>query len=139
MALVQKSLRVSKKIVTEIEQIAKENKKDFSSVTNELLEEAIKSHRCPGIVFTEGVQGKRARIAGTGLEVWEVIAGYQSVEKNIRRLRRAYHRLTEQQLKAALGYYQTYPDEIDEQIAKNEDWTLERLAQRHPFLAVDRS
>ena len=138
MASVQKSLRVSKKILSEIEQIAKENKKDFSSVTNELLEEAIKSHRCPGIVFTEGVKGKRARIAGTGLEVWEVIAAYQSIGGNIARLRRAYHWLTEQQLKATLGYSKLYSDEINELIAENEDWTLERIHQKHPFIVVDK-
>ncbi len=38
-------------------------------VCKELLEGAIKMHRCPGIVFTEGVSARRARIAGTGIEV----------------------------------------------------------------------
>ena len=79
------------------------------SVANELLEEAVKIHRCPGIIFTEGVKGRRARVAGTGIEVWEIIATYKSVGENLRRLRQAYHRLTDQQLKSALGYYKAYP------------------------------
>ena len=42
--------------------------------------------RCPGIVFTEGVNGYRIRIAGTGIEVWEVIASYKNVDEDFKRL-----------------------------------------------------
>ncbi|HLG21458.1 MAG TPA: DUF433 domain-containing protein [Candidatus Manganitrophaceae bacterium] len=138
MALIQKSLRIPKKVANEIEKIAKEENKDFSNVTNELLEEAVKIHRCPGIVFTEGVKGKRPRIAGSGLEVWEVIAAYQGVGKSFNRLRRAYHWLTEQQLRAALGYYHAYPEEIDALIIKNKAWTVEQVRRKYPFLVFDR-
>jgi len=105
-------------------------------VANELLEEAVKIHRCPGIIFTEGVKGRRARVAGTGIEVWEIIATYKSLGKNLHRLHRAYHWLTDQQLKSALGYYKAYPEEIDRLIAVNENWTPERIHKRHPFLPV---
>ena len=64
--------------IDEIDKIARKIKKDFSAVTNDLLEEAIRAHRCPGIVFSEGVSGKRAKIAGTGIEVWEIIAACRS-------------------------------------------------------------
>lgn len=138
MAVIQKSLRIPEKILKEIERIAEEAQKDFSRVTNELLEEAVKTHRCPGVVFTEGVRGRRARVAGTGIEVWEIIAAYQSVGKNLNRLKRAYHWLTSQQLQAALGYYKAYPEEIDRLIAANEGQTPERVHERHPFLTSSR-
>ena len=134
MALVQKSLRIPKKIIKEIQQIAKDMQKDFSSTANELLEEAVKLHCCPGILFTEGVTGRRARVAGTGIEVWEIIATYESIGKSLHRLRQAYYWLTDQQLKAALGYYKAYPDEIDRLIVRNESWTPQRVHKRHPFL-----
>jgi len=134
MAVIQKSLRIPEKILKEIERIAEEAHKDFSRVTNELLDEAVKTHRCPGIVFTEGVRGRRARVAGTGIEVWEIIAVYQSVGKNLNRLKRAYHWLATPQLQAALGYYKAYPEEIDRLIAANEGQTPERVRERHPFL-----
>jgi uncharacterized protein (DUF433 family) len=134
MAVIQKSLRIPEKILKEIERIAEEAQKDFSRVTNELLEEAVKAHRCPGIVFAEGVRGRRARVAGAGIEVWEIIASYQSVGKNLSRLKRAYHWLTGPQLQAAIGYYKTYPEEIDRLIAANETHTPERTHERHPFL-----
>ncbi len=138
MPTVQKSLRLSEDVVREIDNIAKTIKKDFTAVTNELLEEAIKTHRCPGIIFSEGVSGRRARIAGTGIEVWELIAAYKGVNKNIKKLRRSYHWLTEQQIKAAIGYYTLYPDEIDMLIAENERWTSESIRNKYPFLMAGR-
>lgn len=138
MATVQKSMRIPEKMIEEIRAIARESGKDFSAMTKELLEVAVKMHRCPGIVFSEGVSGKRARIAGTGLEVWEVIANYKSLSENMERLKTAYNWLTELQIRAALGYYRAYPDEIDQLIALNESWTADSIQKRHPLLAGSR-
>ncbi len=90
--------------------------------------------RCPGIIFSEGVTGRRARIAGTGIEVWEVTATFKSVGKDFKRLSRAYHRLTEQQLMSAIGYYRAYPEKIDHLIRQNEELTKEYVHERYPFL-----
>jgi uncharacterized protein (DUF433 family) len=139
MPTLQKSLRLSEDLVREIDEIAKEGKKDFTAVTNELLEEAIKAHRCPGIIFSEGVNGRRARVAGAGIEVWEVIAAYKSVGKTFKRLQKSFHWLLEQQIKDALGYYSLYPEEIDALIQENEQWTPERVAQKYPFLSAGKS
>lgn len=138
MASVQKSMRIPKEMVKELQGIAQQSGKDFSTVTKELLEEAIKMRRCPGILFAEGVSGRKARIVGTGIEVWEVIANYKSVGEDFERLRTVYHWLTELQLRAALGYYLAYPKEIDHLIAQNENWTQESIRKRHPFLAGNR-
>ena len=137
MITIQKSIRIREKTIKEIEQIARESGKEFSSVTNELLDEAVKTQRCPGIIFTEGTTGRRARIAGTGIEVWEVIATYKGLDENFTRLRKAYHRLTEQQLKSAVGYYRTYPEDIDNLIKQNEMLTPEYIREKYPFLARD--
>ncbi len=139
MASVQKSMRIPKEMVDEIQDIAQQSGKDFSTTTKELLEEAIKMHRCPGIVFGEGVKGRRSRIAGTGIEVWEVVANYKSVDKDLKRLITIYHWLTEIQLRAALAYYTAYPDEIEDLIARNEIWTKENVQKRYPFLAATRA
>jgi uncharacterized protein (DUF433 family) len=108
MSTVQKSMRIPEELIKELNSIAQESGKDFSTVTKELLQEAIKMRRCPGIVFTEGVSGRRARIAGTGIEVWEVIANYKSVDNDLRRLRKTYQWLTEQQFRSIIGYWKTY-------------------------------
>ena len=133
MASIQKSLRLPPETMKEIEQMAKETRQDFSNVTKDLLQEAIKMRRCPGILIAEGTGGRRARVAGTGIEVWEVIATYKSVKEDFKRLQKAYHWLSGEQLKAALGYYTTYPEEIDRLLEQNEQWHDKKVRDRYPF------
>jgi len=134
MAGIQKSLRLPPDTLREIEQMAKETGRDFSGVTLDLLSEAIKTRRCPGIVLAEGVNGRRAKVAGTGIEVWEILANYQRLNQDFNRLKKAFHWLTPDQLRAALGYYAAYPEEIDELIDRNRDWTSQILKKRHPLM-----
>jgi uncharacterized protein (DUF433 family) len=134
MTAVQKSLRIPQDTVQEIERIASESGRDFSSVTKDLLSEAIKMHKCPGIFFAEGVSGRRPRVGGTGIEVWEVIANYKSLDQDYKRLQTAYHWLTEQQLRAAIGYYRAYSEEVDDQIERNESWSQKTVAESYPHL-----
>jgi uncharacterized protein (DUF433 family) len=138
MRTVQKSLRVPVEVVQAVQETAKAAGQDFSTMASELLTEAVKMRRCPGVLFADGPGGRRARVAGTGIEVWEVIATYRSVHRSLRRLQRTYHWLSEPQLRAALGYYEAYPEEIEQQIARNETWTKKRLAQQHPAFVLDR-
>ncbi|MCX5916791.1 MAG: DUF433 domain-containing protein [Deltaproteobacteria bacterium] len=115
--------------------MAQDSGKDFSAVTKDLLEEAIKMRRCPGIVFAEGMSGRTARVAGSGIEVWEIIATYQSLKKDTGRLKKSYHWLSAEQLRAALAFYSAYPEEIDRQIEKNQRWSQEEIRKRYPFMS----
>ena len=135
MPTIQKSLRMPEEVIKEIEDLSRDSAMDFTAVVNELLEEALKMHRCPGVVFTEGTSGKRARIAGTGIEVWELIASHKSVKKDYKRLRKTYHWLTEQQIKSAMGYYVLYTEEIERLISENEGVTAGEIKKKLPFLA----
>ena len=134
MAGIQKSLRLPPETMKEIEQMAKETGQDFSNVTKDLLQEAIRMRRCPEILFAEGTSGRRARVAGTGIEVWEVITAYKSVKGDFKRLQKAYHWLSGEQLKVALVYYAIYPNEIDRIIEQNEQWSDEKIQDRYPFM-----
>jgi uncharacterized protein (DUF433 family) len=135
MGAVQKSLRLPEETVKEIDKLAKERGEDFSATAKNLLEEAIKTRRSPGIIFALGVSGRRARVAGTGIEVWEIIARYHSLNRDQKRLQQAFHWLAPGQIKAALGYYAAYPAEINALIARNEQWTEETLEKRYPALS----
>src|SRR3989304_3930608 len=136
MPTIQKSLRMPEEVIKEIEDLSRDSAMDFTAVVNELLEEALKMHRCPGIVFTEGTSGKRARIAGAGIEVWEVVAAYKSVGEDFKRLKKTYHWLTDQQLKTAIGYYRLYPEEIDAIISENERLPHTEIQRKYPFLSA---
>lgn len=45
----------------------------------------------------------------------------------------AYPWLSELQLRAAVGYYQLYPEEIEERLAREAAWTPERVWSELPF------
>jgi len=114
-----KTLRLRGDLRSEIEQIAKRKHRSFSEVTQDLIEEALKIRKCPGIYFADEPAGREAKIMGTGLGVWEVISVQKEVSKNERALHSCFHWLNEAQIKAALLYYARYPAEIDELIAEN--------------------
>ena len=82
-------------------------------MSTELLSEAEKMARVPGITFADGPAGRRARVAGTGLEVFEVISAYLACNRDWKRLADWYHWLSDTQLQAALRYYALFPEEID--------------------------
>ena len=69
MATVQKSIRLPEEAVKEIEALASGSGKDFSGVARDLLIEAVKMRRCPGITFADGPTGRCAKIAGTGIGI----------------------------------------------------------------------
>ena len=106
----------------------------FSEVASSLLREAVRMRRVPGVVFMDGPAGRRASIAGTGLDVWEIIATFKSVGADRERLEASYEWLSDRQLSAALAYYDLYPQEIDERIEEDEHWTPERLYGEFPYL-----
>lgn len=84
----------------------------------------------PGIVFADGAAGRRARIAGTGIDVFELIKAYYELGQDENKLREALDWLTEAQLKAALSYYRANPLEIDARLREEE-----RLEEQHALLS----
>ena len=135
MTTVQKSIRLPEEAVKEIEALASSTGKDFSGIARDLLIEAVKMRRCPGITFSDGPSGRRAKIAGTGIDVWEFISTFKGLDENYKKLKKSYHWLNDQQIRAALSYYAIYPDEIDEKIARNEDITEAQVVNRFLFLS----
>ena len=102
-------------------------------MTTELLDEAIRMRRAPGVLFVDGPTGRRAVLAGTALEVWEVVATWREIDEDAGELARSYPWLSEMQLRAALGYYRLYPDEIDARLEREAAWTPERVRRELPF------
>ena len=135
MATVQKSIRLPEEAVKEIEALGSGTGRDFSTVARDLLIEAVKLRRCPGITFADGPTGRRAKIAGTGIDIWEFIATFKGLGESYDKLKESYHWLSDQQIRSALSYYALYPDEIEEKITRNEDITQEQVIKRFPFLS----
>ena len=128
------SLRIPEDVRAEIEATARRSGRDFSSVAKEMLAEAIKMRRVPGIVFADGTSGRVARVAGTGLEVFEIVRAFRDMDEDWGRLREAYHWLSEHQLRPALAYAAAHPEEIEERLRAEERWTPETVWATYPFM-----
>jgi len=128
-----KSIRVDSETASDIERLSAGRRTTFSALAAEMLSEAAKMRRCPGVVFADGPSGRRARIEGTGIEVWEVISSYLALEKDEHRLREAYHWLSERQVLAALGYYRAYPREIEDLMGRSRTQSPAEGNEELPF------
>ncbi len=81
----------------------------------------------PVIRFAEGPAGRRARLVGTGKDVWEVIAVVRDNGGDAAATAR-YLELPLGLVQAAITYYGAYPDEIDQWIDLNEEEAAEAQA-----------
>ena len=139
MTAVPKTVRMPDDVLAPIEEECRRTGRDFSTVVNERLREAEITRRIPGITFVDSPAGGRvARVAGTGLEVFEIVQASRSVEDSWPRLKEAFAHLSDNQLRAALAYAEAYPEEIEEHIRRDEQWTPEETWKRHPFMRPDR-
>ena len=106
--------------------------REWSTGVVELLNEAVRMRKVPGIGFADSVTGRRAVLAGTGVEVWEVVAMWRALNENEEDLRQAYSWLSPGQLRSALAYYRLFPDEIDARLDLEEGWTVESIREHLP-------
>lgn len=128
-----RDLQLSDRLDQEILRESEDRATTWSALATELLEEALRMRRVPGVVFVDGPAGRRAALAGTGLDVWEIIATWQACGRDFGQFRGSYGWLTEPQLRAALTYYELYPREIDARLEREAQWTPERVESELPF------
>ena len=128
-----RGLRLPEDLEREIERERDRRGTSFSAAVVDLLQESVRMRRVPGIVFVDGPSGRRAVVAGTGLEVWEIVATWHEVGEDYRALQESYDWLTEPQLRAALGYYEIYAEEVEARLAREERWTPGRVSSELPF------
>jgi uncharacterized protein (DUF433 family) len=133
MATKAKGIRIPDELDQAITYESEARGKSWSAMTAELLEEGIRMRRAPGIGFVDGPAGRRAVVAGTGLDVWEVVATWKESGRGYEALRRNYPWLSEAQLRAALAYYEIYPSEIDARLEREAQWTPEKVRRELPF------
>ncbi|GII80658.1 hypothetical protein Sru01_56400 [Sphaerisporangium rufum] len=112
-----------------------------SAAVNLLVAEALRMEEHPGIFFRSGPAGRRAVTAG-GPDVWELVravkttraADQEAAPDEIVEMVSEHSGVTVGQVRAAVGYWSAYPEEIDQQIeaaeqaarAAEERWRRER-------------
>lgn len=106
------SLRLRQSVEEAVRRLSRQGRRPAAQVINDLLDEALRSRRFPGVVFVDGPAGRRAHLAGTGLDVWEIVElvrEYGSPEA----VMRGFPRLTRAVIRTAAAYAEEYPEEIE--------------------------
>lgn len=83
------------------------------------VEEGLRMDEHPLVRFADGPAGRRARLVGSGLDVWEVIATVRDNDGDLSTAAR-YLEIPLGLVQAAVAYYGAHQDEIDDWIALNE-------------------
>jgi hypothetical protein len=107
-----------------------EHAESASALGERLIDEGLRMAAHPGIVFRDGPTGRRAALAG-GPDVWEVVALLRGLRGGFeKRVADAAKQLglSTTQVRAASRYYAEFRDELDAEIARNEDAADRELA-----------
>lgn len=91
------------------------------------VEEGLRMDEHPVVRFADGPAGRRARLVGTGKDVWEVIAVVRDNGGDAAEAAR-YLEIPLGLVQAAVTYYGAYTAEIDQQIDANEQEAAEAHA-----------
>jgi len=113
---------------------ARRSGRSLSEVGQELLEEALRMRECPGIYFATEPSGRTAKVAGTGLAVWEVMRDVLALGDQEERIKAAFPALSKAQLAAATIYFRRYPEEIRRAIEENAALTSDVVEREYPGL-----
>jgi len=82
------------------------------------VEEGLRTDEHPLVRFADGPAGRRARLQGSGLDVWEAISVVRDNDGDVQEAA-AYLEVPLGLIQAAVAYYGAYKDEIDEWIELN--------------------
>ena len=111
------SLRLPAETREAVQKLARHRGESMNTTLVRLIDEGVRQAKCPGITFTDGPSGRRASIAGTGIDVWEVARTLGSCHGDEAAMRALYPQLSHAQVTAALRYARTYRDDVGERIA----------------------
>jgi uncharacterized protein (DUF433 family) len=132
-------LKIPDELLAAVKEIADKTGQDAESLVAEMVTEAIKMRRVPGILFADGATGRRARIGGTGIEVFEVIDAYEIFGRDREKLEQDLKQLDSDQIDAALAYYEAFPEDIAPRLKSDEQVHAEAEAMwaKYPWMKAD--
>jgi len=106
------SIRIDSRTFDRLTSESRRGHRSRSDLAKTLIDEGLRMEAHPGIVFRSGPAGRRPGLA-FGLDIWEIVRGFEGGgEKAIRRISKMLW-LTEEQVRTAFRYYAEYKDEID--------------------------
>lgn len=102
-----------------------------SELARELIEEGLRMRRHPGIVFRDGIAGRRPALAD-GPQVWTLVSVWSDIDgTDEERINKTAEWLSvlPHQVREGLHYYAEFKDEIDAWIERNRREAEEAYAE----------
>jgi len=123
------TIRLDNNLLKAVQARAVRRRRSRSDVLAELIRLALDVLRHPGVTFVEGPAGLRAHIAGSGLDVWEVVMVHRAHKGKEAAILKHLPQLSRRQLTTALAYHRDHRQEIDailsEQAKAPAEWDTE--------------
>lgn len=117
MAKTPRSFRFTPALLESLQQRADEAGTTLTSLAERYVEEGIRLDSHPLISFREGAAGRRPALAGTRLDVWQVIETLRQSDNSTTETAE-YLSIPEPWVRAAVRYYADYRAEVDEWIER---------------------
>lgn len=108
-----RSFRFPDTLLASLQERARERGESASAVAERYLEEGLRREDHPLIMFREGAAGRRAALAGTRLDVAQVIDTLRNSDNSVDATAK-YLDIPEQYVRAAVRYYADFRDEVDD-------------------------
>lgn len=124
-----RSFRFDQGTLERLEQRARILGMTQTELVERYVDEGLRQEDHPHIVFVDGAAGRRARVGGTGLDVWEVVSTVQDNEGSIV-VAAEYLDVPERYVMNAMRYYADHPYEIDFWLSENDRLYEEELARQ---------
>lgn len=111
------SLRPTRATLERLERRARQSAQPKTSLAERYLAEGLEMDDFPGIHFVDEPLGRRPALAGTGLDVWEVVETVKANDGSISEAA-AYLEIDPAVVERAVRYYGTHREEIDAWVAR---------------------
>jgi hypothetical protein len=121
------SLRLNDATITRLGARARRVHLPPRTLAQRYVEEGLRMDEHPLIRFADGPAGRRARLLGSGKDIWEIITVVRDNGGGGSETAR-YLEIPLGLVQAAIAYYGSYTEEIDQQIEANEQETAEAHA-----------
>lgn len=122
-----RSFRLAQNVVDRLDRYAASTGSNRNTVAERFLEEALRLVEHPGIVFRDGPAGRRAGLAASGLDVWEVVETASDNDGSVAETA-DYLEISPRLVAIAMRYYAAYPKEINDWIAAEHELADRELA-----------
>jgi Ribbon-helix-helix protein, copG family len=129
------SIRLRDEQLERLKRFARRMGKSQSEMGALLIEEGLREAEFAQIEFRDSAVGRQSYLKGSTLAVWEVIMVARDHGMDVARVTRYFQRPVEW-VRAALNYYEAYPEEIDQAIEDNRTLGYEKLKRLLPQMEL---